>query len=75
MEQDRIVSEKHWRLFRGADGALCLGVLVGGIAMYELCIALSPEELARYEASGRAFLDDLAYDVAKHESAYAQRKL
>lgn len=52
---------------------LALVVVVGGIAMYEVVIALSPEEEERFRSDGH--LDDLAYQVARDPEAYGARTL
>ena len=74
MEKDLIVDqERMYRLFEADDGALHLGVLCGGIAMYEVTIALSEDEVEQYKSEGRTFLDALSLEVARHPGRYEER--
>lgn len=49
-----------YRLLRAPDGSLTLEVVVGGIAMYEVRVRLTPQEAESYAREGRAFTDGLA---------------
>jgi len=74
MERDLIVDqEKMYRLFEADDGVLHLGVLCGGIAMYEVTFALSEDELEQYRSGGKSFLDGLSLEVARHPEQYEER--
>ena len=44
MEVDIHVDADYWRVFRHPIHGLCLGVMVGGVAMYERCMRLNLEE-------------------------------
>ncbi|MGH8464812.1 MAG: hypothetical protein ACRER5_11735, partial [Pseudomonas sp.] len=62
MERDLLVDSKlMYRLFENSEGAICLGVMTGGIAMYEVTFVLSEAELGEYAARGKSYLDDLSY--------------
>ena len=74
MEKDLIIDrEKMYRLFENEQGEKSLGVLCGGIAMYEIKFKLSADELEKYEAQGKGYLDLLSYEVAKHPGSYETR--
>lgn len=72
-DRDLFVSQSYWRLFEDEAGALYLGVMVGGVAMYEVRVRLLDEEIEAYRSEGERYLDDLAYRVAKDPSAYEDR--
>lgn len=74
MEKDLIVdSENMYRLFQDAHGRLGLGVMCGGVAMYEVAFILSNLELEQYQVKGKEFLDALSHKVAKHPESYEDR--
>ncbi|MFP2912588.1 hypothetical protein ACLESD_47765 [Pyxidicoccus sp. 3LFB2] len=52
-----------YRLLRAPDGSLILEVVVGGFAMYEVRVRLTPEEAESYAREGRAFADRMAQAV------------
>lgn len=75
MEVDLIVDrENMYRLVEAGNGELRLGVLCGGIAMYEVMFALSSAEIDRYRSEGTSFLEGLSYDVARNPEKYGARK-
>ncbi|QSQ25210.1 hypothetical protein JY651_09880 [Pyxidicoccus parkwayensis] len=49
-----------YRLLRAPDGGLTLEVVVGGIAMYEVRVRLTPDEAQSYAREGTAFIDRMA---------------
>lgn len=62
-----------WLLFdKGPDGLL-LSVLCGSIGMYERRVILTKAEEQIYHQKGAAYLDSLARDIARNDSAYADR--
>lgn len=48
------------RLLRESDGSLVLEVVVGGMAMYEVRVTLSDEEVRGWESEGKGYIDRLA---------------
>lgn len=66
-------TEKMFELKKTAAGKLVLVVVCGGIAMYDVHVVLTSEEVDRYNAEGEGFLSDLAYRIGKSESEYAAR--
>jgi hypothetical protein len=52
---------------------LFLGVLCGGVGVYEVRIRLTDEEREEYLAQGRDFLDRLSLDVAKDHERFKDR--
>ena len=69
-----IDSAKMYKLMK-SDTSHILSVVCGGIAMYEVKIVLSEDEVGRYQAEGERYVDELAYDVSKNESKYKDRIL
>lgn len=75
MAIDLIVdSERMYRLFQSEDGRLSLGVMCGGIAMYEVVFALSESEVEQYRVEGKRFLDTLSLEVARHPESFGGRQ-
>jgi len=75
VERELIVDrEKMYRLVEARNGELRLGVLCGGIALYEVTFALSEAEIEHYRSEGKAFLDALSYEVARDKEKYGARK-
>lgn len=71
---DMIVdSDRSYRLFMDAQGQLCLGVMTGGFAMYEVAFRLSGEEQAEYAKHGKGFLDELSYRASRDPGGYCAR--
>ncbi len=62
-------------VFALEDGRPVIRVLCGGIAMYEIAIALNPEEQAEFEERGEEFLDELADGVLQDPSSYHSRHI
>ncbi len=52
-----------YRLLRAPDGSLTLEVVVGGIAMYEVRVRLTPQEVESYAREGNAFADRMAQAI------------
>lgn len=74
MEQDLFVdSTLMYRLFKSSGGALCLGVMTGGVAMYEVTFVLSDAELREYAALGKGYLDDLSYVASRSPRSFSSR--
>jgi hypothetical protein len=68
-----IDSSESLRIFKNASGSLCLGVLCGGVGMYEAKILLSSEEVKQYNENGKAYIKQLANDIRKFTSKYESR--
>lgn len=66
-------SERMFELTRGDDERLTLTVVSGGIGMVEVSVLLDEEEVERFNTEGEAFIEELAYKVAKEPSAYTSR--
>ena len=74
MSRDLLVDrERMYRLFEADDGRLRLGVLCGGIAMYEIAFDLSDDEVVQYRSEGKAFLDSLAIEAARDPEKFDSR--
>ncbi|MGH8038458.1 MAG: hypothetical protein ACREPD_11995 [Stenotrophomonas sp.] len=63
---DRIAS-------RDGQGLLCLGVMTGGFALYEIAFPLSASEQSGYAEHGKEFLDALAYRASRDPGSYVGR--
>lgn len=48
------------RLLRNSDGSLVLEVVVGGMAMHEVHVTLSAEEVRGWEREGKGYIDRMA---------------
>ena len=68
-------SERLYALTSDSQGALYLEVLRGAMAMENLVLPLSSEEKAQYRERGKPALDDLARQVLKNRSGFAERLL
>lgn len=64
--------EEMYRLFQD-EGGLGLGVLSGGIGMYEIKIRLNEEERRAYEEQGRGFLEELSKEVRRERENFRNR--
>lgn len=64
--------EEMYRLFQDEEG-LGLGVLSGGIGMYEVKIRLTDEERRAYEEQGRDFLKELSKEVRREREKFRDR--
>jgi hypothetical protein len=71
MEKNILVdSDKMYRLFEDNTGALRLGVMAGGFAMYEITFPLSDAEIEEYQVRGKDYLDRLSMEAAKNPEAF-----
>ena len=59
-EEVLIQSPLLYRLMRGANGALAIEVVVGGIALSTVRVSLNDQETASYAREGAAFIDRMA---------------
>ncbi len=66
---------KMYILFEDSDGSHVLSVMCGGIGMYEVKIRLEEADALRYTNEGEAYIEELAYDVARNSSKYSHRTL
>ena len=74
MEKNLVVdSERMYRLFHDEAGKLCLGVMSGGFAMYEVTFPLSEAEAEQYQALGKKFLDQLSLEAARNPEEFIAR--
>lgn len=62
-EQLLIDPERMYSLTRDTEGRHYLEVLKGGIAMEVMVVPLDADELARFAAEGKDFLDTLALRI------------
>ena len=62
-----------YALTRDGAGAHYLEVSCGGIAVETVVVSLTGEEMKRYSEEGITFLDDLAFNIAQHQSKFAHR--
>lgn len=65
--------QKMFALTQDPDGSLFLEVATGGFAMENLVIRLTEEESRKYREEGRAYLNELAYEVQKNTSRFRGR--
>ena len=66
-------STKSYRLFEDDLGQLCLGIMTGGFALYEVTFRLFGEEQAEYAKHGKAFLEELSYRASRDPGGYCAR--
>lgn len=72
-EENLLVDRQEmYRLFE-YEGGLGLGVLCGGVGMYEVKIRLTEAEEARYREEGRDFLADLSKLVRHKKEEFRDR--
>lgn len=64
-----------WTLYADGDARRVLTVLVGGAALYEVAIELTPAERAAFEAHGTEGLSALIADLRDRPSAYTGRQI
>lgn len=75
-EKDVVINQdKMYRLFEDEYGHLYIGVVCGGVAVYEMKIKLTTDEVDRYNAHGIAVMDDLANDIAHNSSSFESRAI
>lgn len=75
MTEKNIVSsdEGMYRLFSRENGNLFLGVLCGGIGMYEVKVPLNEDEKESFRTRDGEFLDQLAEDIRNQPDKYKDR--
>ena len=66
--------DRMYKLYEDGE-QLVLSVVCGGIGMFEAKVVLTDGEKADYEEQGESYLDDLAYDIGKDQSKYADRMI
>lgn len=71
-----ILAQEPWAWTLYADGdRRILTVLVGGVALYEVAVALTPAEREAFDAQGAAGLSALIAGLRDHPSEYADRQV
>jgi hypothetical protein len=70
--KEQIKKEGMYKLHEDND-RIILSVVCGGIGMFIAKIVLTDEEVENYRIIGWAYIRDLAYDVAKNHTVYADR--
>jgi len=69
-----LVSQEHmYALTEDEEGAKFLEVVCGGVAMENVVVRLTDQELSAYESEGRQSLGRLARKVAKQRSSFSDR--
>jgi len=63
----------NWLLFDGQPDGLLLIVLCGSIGMYERRVILTKAEEQTFGQHGTEYIDRLALDLCRVDSAYAYR--
>ena len=63
----------EFELFADSSGRQFLKVLCGGIGAFEVCIALTAEEVERYVELGDSFVEKLALDIQRSPQTFASR--
>ncbi len=72
----KVIAQEEWSWTLLEDGErLVLSVLCGGAAMYELDIALSPEERALWETQGAPGLKPLIDAIKARPSDFLSRRV
>lgn len=73
----KILDEEHWAWMLYADEKqLYLSVLCGTVGLYEVNLRLTESEKTAYQRDGRAYLEQLARQVANDpHKAYQERHL
>lgn len=56
------------------NGHYVLSVVCGGVGMYDVNVPLDSEECASYREEGEAFLETLAYKIARDPNRYRDRR-
>ncbi|MBU2551201.1 MAG: hypothetical protein KKB20_22505 [Proteobacteria bacterium] len=74
-EQSVLYSKYGVDLILDEQGRHVLAVLVGTIAMYEIRIALTGEEIEEYGSWGHHFVERLALKIMERPEAYRTRHL
>ncbi len=64
---------RMYKLVENDSGDYILSVVCGGIAMFEMKIQLTPEEVSSYQNEGESFIERLATNVSKNTDAYKSR--
>jgi hypothetical protein len=65
--------ERMYAVTVDSEGIKYLEVVCGGIAMENVVVRLTAQEVSLYEARGAAFLDQLAARVAKRRDQFLGR--
>lgn len=71
----QILIQKYWEytLYKENQNYL-LEVVCGGLAIFELKIALNREEINRYLSNGETYIDKLAEKIRKTPDKFLDRK-
>lgn len=71
----RVLRSEPWdfELFVDSSGKHFLNVLCGGIGVFDVCIALTNDELERYQEWGDFFIQKLAREIQSSPQTFASR--
>jgi hypothetical protein len=68
-----IRNNDHWYDLYQEDDRYWLLVTMGGIAVYDVTIEMTADEITRWREEGDDFLTNLARDIAKDDQKYRAR--
>lgn len=65
--------EQMYALTKDKKGTYYLEVVCGGIAMENVIVILSDEEVLSYQTEGKTVLDDLSWEICKDRKKFKNR--
>ena len=73
----RVLLSEHmsFEFYTDSSERYFLEVLCGGIGMFNMCIALTDDELERYREWGDYFIQKLALDIQRSPNSFVQRAI
>jgi len=72
-----IVLKKEWSytLEKDQEENYFLSVVAGGVAVFEINIKLSSEEISQFETHGEFFINNLVKDIQESPSKWSARNI
>lgn len=65
----------NYSLSESESGDFIFNVVSGSVGLYEIKIALTPDEINRYTKEGNSYLALLANEIRSNESTFQARKV
>ncbi len=65
--------EQMYALTKDEEGKYYIEVVCGGIAMENVIVMLTNEEILSYQKEGKTFLDDLSWEICKNRKKFEDR--
>jgi len=72
---EKIIDKYYDYILYQKENDLILSVVCGTVAVYDITIALNPQETQEYHKKGGSFLDTLASTIRSYPEEYFKRRI